>query len=211
MLPDPISPHNCQFFAQLWQTLNTIIVGDFNLDLNKSTANTTTYASANYLKELTQFREELNLEQIVTDDTWHRSILGVEKSSRIDHIYHTQDIKISKPVHSNAIYSDHQIISSYITYRAEEKEKVQPVWMRNWYKYSNEKLVARLKEEAWNNEYEHAQDLYDWICQKLVTVIDELAPLTKRKNITCSSYHETDNKTMINKHRRLVARWKKGK
>jgi hypothetical protein len=83
------------------------------------------------------------------------------------------------------------------------------IWTRNWHNYSREKLVGRLREIDWNSEIEMAQDHYNWLEHRLIEIIDELAPLTLRKCVNVSSYQEKSNVALVNKHRRLIAKWKK--
>jgi hypothetical protein len=85
----------------------------------------------------------------------------------------------------------------------------EPVWTRSWYGYSKEKLREKLSGEDWSSDCNQEQDLYNWLVNKLVTITDELAPLTKRKCINTSSYYVKSNTNLINKHRKLVSRWKK--
>jgi hypothetical protein len=47
--------------------------------------------------------------------------------------------------------------------------------------------------------------------EKLINIIDRLAPLTLRKCVTTRSYNCKQNMSLVYKHRKLVARWKKNK
>jgi hypothetical protein len=189
-------------------TEHVIIMGDFNIDLHR-----TSYQNFNWTRcknNLLSFAEEQILTQIVTEPTWYRPHNDTIKHSLLDHIYRTNNIVATTPEHSDTVYSDHQLIMTSITVtKTTNKQTDEQVWTRNWHCYSNEKLRTRLLQENWSNSYNKAQDLYNWIVNKLVTIADELAPLTKRKIINNSSYHVKNNRSLVNKHRRLVSKWKK--
>jgi hypothetical protein len=183
-------------------------MGDFNIDLQR-----TTYQNYNWSRcknNLNSFAEEQLLTQIVKNPTWFRPHNDTIKHSLLDHIYITNDIVASTPKHIDTFYSDHQLITIDLTItKTIAKLTDKPVWTRDWHCYSNLKLRTRLSHENWSNDYNKAQDLYNWIVNKLVTIADELAPLTKRTCINNSSYHEKSNKSLVNKHRRLVTKWKR--
>ena len=63
-------------------TQNSVIVGDFNLDLNK--IDDTTYGKKSFFDDITNTIGHHSLEQMVNEDTWNRIINGNHVSSRID-------------------------------------------------------------------------------------------------------------------------------
>jgi hypothetical protein len=191
-------------------TLETIITGDFNLDLNKkSTSTTSNYYGVICSRNLTKFTETHNLSQIITKDTWFRNINGTLKSSRIDHVYITDKIKTSTPMHFETAYSDHQLITFDIINLNNINEENTPIWTRSWYRYSKDKLIEELNKKSWKTSINNVQDHYDWLIQNLLEVVDELVPIKKRKCINISTYHVNNNKDLVNKHRKLVAKWKR--
>ena len=67
---------------------NTIILGDFNLDLNKE--HNENYTKRSYFTLMKNILGHHGLSQIVTEDTWSRTVNGVKLSSRIDHVYNVK-------------------------------------------------------------------------------------------------------------------------
>ena len=61
------------------------VIDDFNLDASMEYRDD--YYSKKHLRSLIDFTLEFNFEQIVTFDTWSRTINGTRKSSILDHIY----------------------------------------------------------------------------------------------------------------------------
>ena len=61
-------------------------MGDFNLDVNMDLR--PDYSAKIPLSHLTTFVNDNNLTQIVDINTWSRTINGIRKESRIDHIYY---------------------------------------------------------------------------------------------------------------------------
>ena len=72
---------------------NTIIVGDFNLDLNKE--HLATYAKKNYFALMKNVIGHHGLSQLIMEDTWTRTVNGIKQSSRIDHLYTNATNRIS--------------------------------------------------------------------------------------------------------------------
>jgi hypothetical protein len=105
-------------------------------------------------------------------------------------------------------FSDHCMVILDIEHTNKKHEQQSEIWARNWHGYSKEKLVEKLVNVDWDCNIERAQDYYNWIENKLLEIVDELAPLTKRKCVHISSYSEKSCKSLINKHRRLVKKWK---
>jgi hypothetical protein len=182
-------------------------MGDFNIDLNNvSTSTCSSYYGIRCHKNLIEFSDTHNLNQIVVEDTWFRYINGTMKSSRIDHVYITDHVRTSTPKHLEMAYSDHQLVAVDILKQNLKSEEDKPIWTRAWHRYSKVKLVEKLKGESWRTDVTTAQDHYNWLIEKLLHVVDELAPITERKCINSSSYNEDDVKKIVHKHRRMVAK-----
>jgi hypothetical protein len=115
------------------------------------------------LRSLSEFVDSNNLSQTITKDTWYRNINGIIKSSRIDHIYTSENLQTSSPTHIEAAYSDHQIIKIGLLNIIKLEEEDTPVWTRSWYGYSSEKLLEKLRTRDWNTEINNIQGHYDWL------------------------------------------------
>jgi hypothetical protein len=190
--------------------MDTIVVGDFNIDLkNISTSTTSNYYGIQCSRVLKEFVNSYNLSQIITKDTWFREISGTMKSSRSDHVYISENVHTTMPTHIDTAYSDHQMITIELLNTTRIEEENTPVWTRSWYKYSSERLIEKLSSRDWTTDIKNMQGHYDWLIQNLLEIADEIAPMVKKKCVNISNYHTKDNRNLINKHRKLVARWKK--
>jgi hypothetical protein len=182
-------------------------MGVFNLDLNFiSTSTSSSYYGIKCHKNLIEFSDTHNLKQIVTEDTWFRNIKGTLKSSIIDHIYITENIVTLTPEHLEMAYSDHQLIALELFNQNMKSDEAKPIWIRAWHGYSKMKLTEKLKEESWCTDVITAQDHYNWLIEKLLHIVDELAPIKERKCVNSSSYNEENVKKLVYKHRRMVAK-----
>jgi hypothetical protein len=112
---------------------------------------------------------------------------------------------ILKTTSQPAAYSDHNVVWATVRVKEKLREEEREFWTRNWYGYTKEKLLDKISKVDWECDIMKAQDYYNWLENKLIDIIDELAPLTKRQCVNTSSYKENNNKRLINKHRRLVA------
>ena len=74
-------------------TERCIILGDFNLDLNKQNDNN--YYRKNYITHMSNILGHHNLDQLVMDYTWKRIINRVETTSRLDHVYTSRSNSIN--------------------------------------------------------------------------------------------------------------------
>ena len=73
---------------------NTIILGDFNLDINKE--HLETYSKKNLFTLMKNMLGHHGMEQLVDKDTWSRTVNERALSSRIDHVYTTVKSQINK-------------------------------------------------------------------------------------------------------------------
>ena len=75
---------------------NTIILGDFNLDINKK--HLEMYSRKNYFILMQNILGHHGFDQLVNGDTWSRVVNGTVQSSRIDHVYTTVRSRISNHI-----------------------------------------------------------------------------------------------------------------
>ena len=122
-----------------------------------------------------------NLDQLITDDTWSRVINGVCSESRIDHLYTTRSKNISNLKLVSNAYSDHMMIKFAVHVKPESVDSGY-VWKRNWFNYSGERLKEELQNENWNIETNNPQAYYYILENKIINIIDRLAPLKKYSN-----------------------------
>ena len=92
---------------------NTIILGDFNLDINKK--HLETYPRKNYFVLMQNILGHHGLDQLVNEDTWSRVVNGIVQSSRIDHVYTTVRNRITNLKLVNNAFSDHEMVEFELT------------------------------------------------------------------------------------------------
>ena len=114
-------------------TPNSIIMGDFNLDLNKE--NDLNYGKRPFLDDMNNYLGHHHLEQLILEDTWSRIINGNNVSSRIDHIYTTCQDNIQRLYYHNEAYSDHLLVMFSLNHMAEASPS-NPTYRRSWYGYN---------------------------------------------------------------------------
>ena len=148
-------------------TTSTIILGDFNLDLNKE--QTCTYQKKAYFTMMKNVLGHHGLDQLVTEDTWSRTVNGIKLSSRIDHVYTTVKNRVDTLELVNNAFSDHEMVqfnlSNVKVTRPEER-----IWKRNWRKYSKEALQEELSKTDWNSEIKDSQNYYNVLENKLIKI-----------------------------------------
>ena len=93
-------------------TERCIILGDFNLDLNKQNDNN--YYRKNYFTLMSNILGHHTLDQMINGYTWKRIINGIETTSILDHIYTTRSDCIKNVKLTDNAYSDHLIFNQRI-------------------------------------------------------------------------------------------------
>ncbi len=117
-----------------------IILGDFNINYAKrNNQNLVNRALSQTLKKMV---ETHSLEQMVTFNTWFRTVNGKLKSSILDHIY-VNKTGIIKLITSLSIpISDH--IPVKLEYEFQNKSVRKTAMLRNWKGYSKQKWLDLL-------------------------------------------------------------------
>ncbi len=109
---------------------NIIVGGDLNVDLHKRSAN---------LDHLHNWSTEFGLDQLVSNYTWRRIVLGEIQTSAIDHLY-TNDPKIQ--LKQLCSISDHDILLVSKEFPKVERKKIV---QRDWRPYSSERLNEEIQ------------------------------------------------------------------
>ena len=86
---------------------------------------------------------------------------------------------VSNLHHDKPCSGNHELITFNININKNEKTIT---WRRDWRRYSKEKLLSKLREVDWYSEFENVQDCWNSFECKLITVIDEIAPVSKFVN-----------------------------
>ena len=184
-------------------TERCIIIGDFNLDLNKQTDNN--YYRKTYFTLMSNILGHHALDQIIHDNTWKRIINGIETTSRLDHIYTTRSDSINNVKLTDNAYSDHLMLT-FTLESAQKEGQVINLWKRSWKHYKKELLCEELSRLDWNIETNDAQSYYNILENLIVNVVDKLAPMKMysiNKKQTCEM--SSSMRRLINlKRRKLV-------
>ena len=185
-------------------SVNSIIIGDFNLDYRKK--NDVNYCNAQLFSIFDDRLEDLNLVQLVKFDTWSRTVELVVRSSILDHIY-VNDIDLVKNVcHMKPIFGDHELIMADVSI---SRPISKVTWGRDWRHYSKEKLVYQLSLVDWTNDAHNVQQLWNDFEAKLIKVVDDLAPLTEFKDGKITLTQNPVVKHKLNLRNRLLKLLKK--
>ena len=192
--------------ARAAMTNNTVFLGDFNLDWGKK--NLLNYQFNSYLEIFDNVLGDRGLIQLVEFPTWSRIVNGQERSSILDHVYVTNPTKINDVNGINPYFGDHKLL--WFEYLDVE---IKPTILikRNWSNYKKESLVRGLKGINWDLVSDTVQGCWDEFENKLVRVVDVVAPLVEFVNESCLKSVKTPPhiKTLLNRRKRLLLKKKK--
>ena len=212
---NPINYHSpYEFFkyqmdliSEAYNTKNTILLGDFNLDWDKK--DLINYPFKRYFEYMDEKLIEKNLVQIVTLPTWSRFVNGNLRESLMDHIYLSDptiasDLKYVKPV-----FGDHLLLLCGIEC-TKNKEKFMA--RRSWTKYNKIALCDMLRQEDWNIESDSVQGTWNIIENKIVKIVDKIVPMvTFVNNSKIKQKMDPAIRTKINKRKKLLMQQKKSR
>ena len=105
------------------------------------------------------------LSQLVSEDTWSRTVSGAKSSSRIDHVYTNVSNRVTILKLVNNAYSDHEMFTLVNIKTQWHKAKI---WRRNWQTYSKDGLLEELAKEDWNIMISNSQNFYNVLENKLI-------------------------------------------
>ena len=188
-------------------TENTIIVGDFNLDWGKKSNQT--YAFKRYFEEIDVLLNDLNLVQLVNFPTWSRMVNNNLRESILDHIYVSNPLTVRDLKNSKPTFGDHLLVS--FLYNCKCHSPVEIV-KRSWVNYDKNKLADSLSKIDWNITDDTVQGFWNQFENKLLGVVDGLAPLQVLRNGNeCNSKPPPHIKNKINVRKRLLRQFKHNK
>jgi hypothetical protein len=80
--------------------------------------------------------------------------------------------------------------------------------VRNWIKYTKDALIHELNQVDWEIQSDMVQGSWDEIKNKLVAIVDKLAPLQEFKNNSCAKSRiiQADIKNLTIERKRLLAK-----
>ena len=187
-------------------TRNTLVMGDFNLDLAKR--GLSSYAFNAYFNELDQVFEDLNVEQLVDFPTWSRTVAGRLRESSIDHVYATNTSLLSNLCSFKPCFGDHVAITLEF---CSEKEPNKIVYRRCWKKYNKESLLAILSTVDWSSTDDTVQGFWNSFENKLINVVDSIIPMCHVNNNVNSERCPPRINNLLNVRKRLIKRLKNDK
>ena len=181
--------------------LETIILGDFNLDYEQK--NLITYRFKNYFEPLNDVLDTLNLSQIVTAPTWQRIVNGTLKESLLDHVYTRNPINVINLILKKTLIGDHSlVIFNFQTY----VDPPEIVMRRCWKNYNKEILCDELSKLNFDTPASDPQSIWNHFEQKLLTVVDTLVPYVPfTNNASVKSLKPNSTiKSKLNLRKRLI-------
>jgi hypothetical protein len=184
---------------------NTVVLGDFNLDLNKKGLQN--YPFASYFECLDNAFERINVVQLVDFTTWSRQVSGVVRVSVLDHVYASDPTLLTNLSGIKPIFGDHCMVQfKYAAGRPVVKTTIKINWMR----YEKELLLELLREVDWNIASDGVQGCWNKIENKLIKIVDKLAPLQEFKNNSSikTKIIPRDIKSLINRRKNLLHKQK---
>jgi hypothetical protein len=153
-----------------------IIVGDFNINYTKR--NNRNIVNRSLTQVLNNLVENHLLEQVVSFDTWSRTVNGQFRSSIIDHVYVNNPGKIKSVTPLSIPISDH--IPVKVEYEHQNKSVRRTIMVRNWKNYSREKWIELLRREDWSITQQTVQDISNHLETMILKTLQTLAPLEEQ-------------------------------
>jgi hypothetical protein len=184
-------------------TSNTVLLGDFNLDIAKKGAKT--YRLRAYFDCIDLALGELNNMQLVDFPTWSRSVNGILRESILDHVYVSDPTSVLNLSSLKPHFGDHRMVYfDVFNGKTEIKSQIK----RNWMHYTKESLLHSLSQEDWNLQSDNVQGCWNKMENKIIRIVDQLAPLQDFKNNSCTSSRivPPSIKNLINQRKKLLAR-----
>ena len=152
-------------------TPESILLGDFNIDDAKRFE--VNYTNRNLFCDFEEKLSYFGLFQHINFATWSRLIGGDLKSSILDHIYSNNPTSVTETSSITPAFGDHLLI--YIDY-ALKSDPIVPTYKRDWRRYSKELLNIELGKIDWNINVSCVQEYWNVFENKLINVIDAIAP-----------------------------------
>ena len=181
-------------------------MGDFNLDASMSVRPDYNYKIP--MKNLSEFALESNLTQLVTFNTWSRTIKGVIKESVLDHVYVNNFASVLNVTFSVPVFGDHVLVLVELNVKCSVNNDT--FQKRDWTSYSpidmNNTLLSNLNIASTDWSSLDVQASWNAIENIIINTVDKLAPIKifpvdqplKVKNLPFSI------KNKINKRNRLL-------
>jgi uncharacterized protein YkuJ len=155
----------------------SLIIGDLNLDYNKK--GLLSYNHHAMFTQLDELENEMNLSQLVNFNTWRRIVNGELRTSLLDHVYENVHGLVENISAISTSTSDHTPLLIEVAIKI--CHKVETKTVRDWSKYSKEKLLDLLSKERWDIDCIDVQDFNNELEQKIMSVLEVLIPFKEIK------------------------------
>ena len=185
---------------------NCFVIGDFNLDA--SMAFRDDYYNKKLLRSLIDFTLENNLDQIVTFDTWSRTINGSIKTSILDHIYTNNNAIVNNLNFETPTFGDHVLVMATLTNK--NFKGIEMKIKRNWNLYTPQAVAVAIScgINLMNNQYDNlnVQEQWNQLERVMVETADQMAPLVGQglTRVVRSCQPMGIIKSKLNKRKRLL-------
>jgi hypothetical protein len=183
---------------------NTILLGDFNLDWYKKGVHG--YQFRNYFNDMENILSESCIVQLVDFPTWTRVVNNQVRESILDHLYCTDPTVITKVSGIKPIFGDHTMVVASVLLN---KPSPSTYIRRDWRLYNSDVLKAELLKIDWDIQDDRVQDFWNSFENKLVGVVDLVAPLSEfRENYVPKECLPNWVKNKLNYRKRLLKRFR---
>ena len=174
-----------------------IILGDFNINYEKR--NNRNMVNRSLVQILRNMVENHSLEQLVSFNTWSRTVNGQLRMSIIDHVYTNEHGKIKSVTPISVPISDHTPVK--VQYEFQRRSTRETMMVRNWKGYSKEKWLYELEKMDWTMTQQTVQDISNNLEIKILETLDAIAPIQEQlmKN---NSYIMTPNLIRMRRKRK---------
>jgi hypothetical protein len=137
--------------------------------------------------------------QMVDFLTWRRTNGNRIIESILDHVYTNNCGLIESIEEGNHFFGDHSPV--VVTLMKTHKNKTNTTMIRDWKKYNAQILMEMLAERDWTINLEDVQDYNDELEQRIMTIMDKLAPFVEKK-ITGNQFSESPKITSLKRKRK---------
>ena len=179
LLPNHDSPidyveNSCEVLSNL-NSNKMIIVGDFNIDYNKTTQQN--FSLSNLYDRYEDIFIEKTLVQMIKTPTWQRQSKNILKESILDHVYCNNINLCENIINEKQVCSDHNLVG--VDFKIENQTYINiPIKViRDWSKYSKENLIQELSDIDFDVLDNSDLDYHvSQLNQILGTIYDKLIP-----------------------------------
>jgi hypothetical protein len=179
---------------------DNILLSDFKLLFNKQGAHDCGFK--NYFTEMDRMLSDINIVQLVKFNTWSRTINDIFKASLLDHVYSNNPEEVTNLHCIDQLCGNHSLIVLTVN---SQKPLTSFYYKIDWSKYKKEILCDQFSNVDWRSNADEVQLCWKDFENKLLEVVDHLAPLKQYFGKICNKKSLPQNiKNTINLIKRLL-------